>query len=94
VAKSNAFECALTNKQIMINLFELHFQRLDLVLVNSEVTFAGSDTPANMIKAIDTTMNSLRGTYGIASSSNCIGKLKWNSDILFHSETSKVLVFF
>ena len=55
-------------------MFLFKLQRLDLVLVNSEVTFAGSDTTANMIKAIDTTMNSQRGTYGIAGATNCIGK--------------------
>ena len=44
------------------------------MLVDSEVTFAGSDTPANMIKAIDTTMNSLKGTYGIVSATSCVGK--------------------
>ena len=42
--------------------------------MNSEVTFAGSDTPANMIKAIDTTMNSLKGAYGIVTASTCVGK--------------------
>jgi hypothetical protein len=53
------------------------FQRLDLVQINTEVMFAGSDTAANTIKAVDTTMNSLKGTYGIVSATTCAGALSF-----------------
>ena len=49
---------------------------MDLVLINTEVSFLGSDIPpntANYIKAIDTTFNSLRNSYGIVSATSCVG---------------------